>query len=424
MAGKPRIAFVVQRYGTEVVGGAESHCRDYAESLSDRYAVDVLTSCALDYQTWTNHYPEGVSTLRGVTVRRFAAASSRHPDFGRWWEVWRQRPRTAADELRWLFEQGPVLPGLLGELAARRDDYEVFIFFTYLYFPTVMGLRLVADKAILVPTANPGEPPLSFAIFRELFSLPRFLLYCTAEERDHCHRVFGNGRVPHEVLGVGFAPVVSQDPGCFRRQHALNEPYLLFLGRIGASKGCDLLVRDFLQAQAQARGATWHMVFAGTLELELPRHPRLHHVGVIDGAMKHDALCGAAAIVAPSPWDCLSIMACEAWAAGRPVLVTAKSPVVSSLCRRSGGGAVYHDADELGQLMGRLLADPPWGSELGRRGREFLLRHYGKESVGSRLAAIVAGIRASEPQHPAPSWVASLRPWAGRARRALASRCR
>ena len=413
--GKPRVAFVVQRYGTEVVGGAESHCRAYAESLTELYDVDVLTSCALDYTTWANHYPEGVSTLRGVTVHRFAAVGSRSPDFDRWWKVWQQRPRTAHDELRWVFEQGPVLPGLLAALAARRDDYDLFIFFTYLYFPTVMGLRLVADKSILVPTANPGESPLFFRIFRDLFTLPQFLIYCTDEERDYCHRFFGNARVPHEVLGVGFETIVSEDPGCFRRQHGLDEPYLLFLGRIGSGKGCELLVQDFLQAQA--RGSAMHLVFAGTLEMALPPHPRIHHVGVIDGVMKRDALCGASAIVAPSPWDCLSIMACEAWAAGRPVLVTAKSPVVSSLCRRSGGGAAYRDADELAQLMNRLLADPEWAAQLGRRGREFLLRHYGRDAVSQRLAAIVAAVRSGDLPRSSPHWRETLRRWAGRVRR-------
>lgn len=41
---KDRIAFAVQRYGLEVNGGAEYHCRILAEHLSGRYEVDILTS--------------------------------------------------------------------------------------------------------------------------------------------------------------------------------------------------------------------------------------------------------------------------------------------------------------------------------------------------------------------------------------------
>ena len=40
----------------------------------------MLTTCARDYITWKNEYPEGADRLRGVTVRRFADARTRDID--------------------------------------------------------------------------------------------------------------------------------------------------------------------------------------------------------------------------------------------------------------------------------------------------------------------------------------------------------
>ena len=66
-----RLAFVVQRYGLEVNGGAEVECRLLAERLSRHMSVEVLTTCAVDYHTWGNHYPPGLEMINGVPVRRF-----------------------------------------------------------------------------------------------------------------------------------------------------------------------------------------------------------------------------------------------------------------------------------------------------------------------------------------------------------------
>jgi glycosyltransferase involved in cell wall biosynthesis len=386
---KPRIAIVVQRYGEEVVGGAELHCRVLAERLLPWFDVDVLTSCALDYLTWENHYPAGTTTLNGVTVRRFASARQRHPDLNRWWARWSVRKRSPPDEENaWLEEQGPVVPELAAALADERDRYSAFVFFTYLYWPTVVGLRLVANRAVLFPTANPGDPPLRLGIFRDVFSLPKAIAYCTDEERDFVHRTFGNSSVRHDVIGVGFDPLISDDPDRFARRHGITRPYLLFLGRIGASKGCDTLI-EYFQAYLKAGGNDFDLVLGGTLELELPASPRIRHVGVVGEPDKADAFCGAAAVVCPSRLDSLSMLTCEVWSAARPVLVTAESPVISSLCARAQGGAVYGCEADFIQQLGRLAADQDWATACGRSGFRFIQAHYSWEIVLGKMRRLI-----------------------------------
>ena len=156
-----KIAFIVQRYGAEILGGSEYHCRLIAERMAAKHDVDVLTTCARDYITWKNEYPEGTDRIRGVTVRRFANARTRDIQaFNRYLGLdlpQRAHPRRtrcggsrnrARGRRRW-----PITS------ERHHAGYDALIFFTYLYAPTVLGLGVDPGRSILVPTAH-DEPAI------------------------------------------------------------------------------------------------------------------------------------------------------------------------------------------------------------------------------------------------------------------------
>ena len=121
-----KLAFIVQRYGTEVLGGSEHLCRLLAERLAAQHEVEVLTTCARDYVTWKNEYPEGADRIRGVTVRRFANARTRDIDaFNRYSDWIYNNPHTRADEMEWLKQQGPWCPALIDYLRRHHQQYDV-----------------------------------------------------------------------------------------------------------------------------------------------------------------------------------------------------------------------------------------------------------------------------------------------------------
>lgn len=256
-----KIAFIVQRYGTEILGGSEYHCRLIAERLAPRHHVEVLTTCAEDYITWANEYPEGSDRIRGVTVRRFANAIQRDiTAFNRYSEWIFNQEHTRDDEKEWLKQQGPWCPGLQEYLERNHTQYDLLIFFTYLYAPTVLGARIAPHKTILVPTAH-DEPAIHLGIYKELFSLPAAIAYNTESERRFLTTHFSIRAIEEETVGCGvelpqaqqyarertgeasvvpvtdedeenensptFRPHLAQRGAIFRRRHRLHGPIAL-----------------------------------------------------------------------------------------------------------------------------------------------------------------------------------------------------
>ena len=69
-----KIAIIVQRYGIDVNGDAEFHCRRLAENPiteSDVSKITVLTSCARDHFNWNNYFKCEESELNNIKVIRF-----------------------------------------------------------------------------------------------------------------------------------------------------------------------------------------------------------------------------------------------------------------------------------------------------------------------------------------------------------------
>jgi glycosyltransferase involved in cell wall biosynthesis len=371
-----RLAFVVQRYGAEIDGGAERDCQRVAEALAPHHDVEVLTTCARDYLTWKNVYPPGVETIQGVRVRRFAVDRPRRVRaFGRYADWLYATPHTFFDEAEWIRRQGPLALSLVDWLRAHADDHDAFVFFTYLYLPTILGLPLVAHKAVLVPTAH-DERPIYLDLFRSLFRVPRALVFHVEEERAFVEARFHTAHIPSAVIGGGVDPGPGGEPERFRRAHDLADPFLLYVGRVDVEKGCRDLVDAFLAWRERA-ATPLTLVLMGTVAMRLPRHPAVRALGFRPEREKWDALAGAAALVMPSPHESFSFVILEAWSQGTPVLATARSPVLRGHLERSGGGLAYDvEPGDFGRGVEALLRDPGQRKALGERGRAYVEARY------------------------------------------------
>ena len=366
MSAPSRVALVVQRYGEEVNGGAEQLARRIARLLRADLDLTVLTTCALDYRTWADHYPPGEHELEGVRVLRFPVARPR--DVAAFDALSAQAYASPEDgELgrRWMEAQGPDAPGLMAHLHEEGASYDAVAFVTYLYRTTAEGIGAVRERALLVPTLH-DEPPARLSIFRGVFDAARALVFLTPEERELARTRFGVGDDRARVAGWGLDPPPSSDPARLRAL-GVARPYVLCAGRIDLSKGVGDLVEDHARYRRAVPDGP-DLVLIGGGDAALPEHPWLHRLGFVEEQVKHDALAGAAAVVVPSPYESLSLAQLEAWSHGRPTLANAASPVLVGQSRRSGGGLWYADGDEYLVMLDLLARNAPLAHAIGRQG--------------------------------------------------------
>jgi glycosyltransferase involved in cell wall biosynthesis len=407
-----RLAVVVQRYGADISGGAELHARYIAERLASRFDVRVLTTCARDYLTWRNEFRPGSDSVNGIPVERFPVARERNlRDFGiRSRRVFTRR-HTLKEELDWLDSQGPISPALLARLKRARNEFEFVLLFSVRYHQTYYGARAVPRQAVLVPTAE-REPALGLGLFQPIFRGVRAIMYNSLEERAAIHAVSGNQAVPGVVVGVGSAIPAAVNPERAREKFQVRDPFLLYVGRIDANKGCGELFDFFLRYQETARRPL-DLVLIGTAAMPIPEHPRIRHLGYVSDEDKFDVLAAAEALVMPSPYESLSMVALEAFALGRPVLANGRCDVLAGQCRRSGGGLSYDHFGMFEDLVDRLVGNVPLSSDLGHRGREYFRQEYSWPVIEDKYMAMFERLRMEPPagrMEPLPGWFARRRP--------------
>ena len=428
-----KIAFIVQRYGPEILGGSEYHCRLIAERLAPRHHVEVLTTCAQDYITWKNDYPEGSDRVRGVTVRRFANARTRDIHaFNRYSEWIFNNPHSRDEEIEWLKQQGPWCPSLLEYVERNQNQYDVLIFFTYLYAPTVLGVKIAPQKTILVPTAH-DEPAIHLEIYRELFSQPAGLAYNTEVERRFLTTHFSIRAIEEETIGCGvdlpqaqeypreqvasaqgeaedsaddhppvddpsptFRPHLAQRGTIFRRRHRLHGPIALYGGRIDPGKGCEELIEYFSSYVQDGGDAS--LVLMGVKLMPLPEEPFIRFAGYLPDQERVQALEAATVVVVPSPYESLSLLALESFAVGTPILANARSEVLVEHCHKSNAGLYYADRDEFVEGLKMLIGDSRLRARLGRNGRDYVRTNYRWDVILAKYERMFTKLRSSGPQ--------------------------
>lgn len=381
---KKKILFVVQRYGLEVNGGAELHCRQLAERLKDEYNVSVLTTCAIDYVTWKNEYKEGIEHINGVKVIRKKVDFERNQKkFNKISEKLNNEKDNINLGIEWQEAQGPHSSELIKYLEDHKDDYDVIIFLTYLYYTTYFGLKVAPEKSILIPTAH-DEPPIYYSIFNETFNLPKAILYSTTTERDFVNKRFKNDYIENDIVGLGVDINENAQDLDLEKTFGIKDDYVVYVGRIDESKGCKEMFEYFLEYK-KAYNSNLKLVLAGKSAMEIPRNKDIVTLGFVSEDEKVNLIRKSKLLILPSKFESLSLSTLEAMYLKVPVLLNGKCEVLKQHAILSNSGLYYENKWEFLETLNYLIGNSKIAERMGDNGRRYVDENYEWDVIIKKL---------------------------------------
>jgi glycosyltransferase involved in cell wall biosynthesis len=380
-----RLGFVVPRYGAEIVGGAETLARSFAEHLPrDRFEIEILTTCATDHHTWANVLEPGTEREDGLWIRRFPVSPR---NVGQFLAI-QERISEGVDvgveeELKWA--AGSVnSEELYRYLRSESRRYSALLFLPYLFGTTLLGAQVDLERSVLIPCLH-DEPFAYTRMVAHLFGSVRGILFNSAPERTLARRLFGvGGESPVVGLGFDVPGPLDGEVESFRRRHEIDGDYLLYFGRKEGGKNLPLLLEHF--RAVPGAGDDLFLVAAGDGSID----PSVKSAGVVDlprlGELEKRAACaGALALCQPSTNESFSIVLMEAWLEGTPVLVNSRCPVTRSHVEAANGGLHFANSREFAGAVCFLRKHRAEAAALGRQGREYVMHNYSWNQVLSRF---------------------------------------
>ena len=381
-----RIAFVVPRYGPDILGGAETLCRGLAEDLrSHGQDVEVLTTCAVDHFTWENTRPPGTEVINGVPVHRFPVSPRR--DNERWWElhvaIASGKPMGYASQLEWMGNS--VWSEGLQQAVEDTSRYDWIVATPYLFGTTFWAVAGRPARTALISCLH-DEPYAWLPAVRDALTSARGCMVCAQGEQELMRRVAPDATAA--FVGVGFddVPPPPDAVAAFCARRGIDPGYLLYAGRREEAKGLPALFANYA-ALRDANPATPPLALMGSGSMPIPAALTdvVIDLGFVPDADRSAAYAAAAVLLHPSRLEALGMVLLEAWCCGTPAVVNGGSPVLREHCRESGGGLWYAGAADFVEAIGLLLEDPDLRGRMAAAGAEYAERRYSWPAVRARF---------------------------------------
>lgn len=369
------------------IGGPYAAIRDLAIALSNKgLEVNVLSPIPKGYNV-ENLYREIPESLN-VTYIREGFLSKTFPSFSTKWKTVIQDMLPRIDLLHvhgvfdyytfvtsWLCKEKPVIISPRGSIMNDAISTKGYVK-KHLYLNCIG--KSIIRKASAIHLVNQYEKEEFLNVFK-----------ANSEEFKDKILLIPNGINVEEFNNL-------PPKGSFKQKYSIlkDKRYIMFLGRIDAIKGLDILVESFKKLAAiyddlylviagpdtdgyGKRVKKW-LKDAGLLE-------RSVFTGMLTGRDKHEAFVDAEVFVLSSYSENFGIAVVEAMACGIPVVTSDKVGVSREIERNRAGIIVKTDPESLFIGIKSLLDKEELRREVAKNGRKLVEEYYDIDKVADMM---------------------------------------
>ena len=411
---KENIAFVVVRYGLNINGGAEYHCRMLAERLTNDYNVEVLTTCVDNYRTGENLEFKEKEIINKVIVRRFKTNPT-HPELENFYKkkakpayklrrflykchflaiasyffpIWHFKEK---EELEALGSQVFHSPALFNFIKENKDNYKAIIPITIDYSHVYYTTLYAPEKTIVIPTMHYHKTAFRSTL-TQVFTKAAYIAFNTTAEQKLARKIFGMHMAPHSIVSVGIELSAPSDWAVTQEKYNLPDEYMLYVGRVDQGK-LNNVYTYFLNYKKVYPNSDLKFVLVGKQYSDPFNHPDIIYTNFVEEQEKISIIQHAKIVINPSLYESLSLILLEAMALKKAMLVNGNCNVLKEHCHKSNNAALYYTNEKsFIDKLHMLDSSTNLRLEMGEKGYSYVNSNYDWNIIMNKLKHVIENI--------------------------------